>query len=86
MRLREWQPGKFLPREQQNAPRVSVRLSPSSTGAGASMAGAGLPCGFHEAAAEIFRRPARDGSAGSDEKAVRAVLDALLTSATGRSE
>jgi hypothetical protein len=39
----------------------------------ASMAAAGLPDGFHQAAAEIFRRSPHGGSAGADQ-----VLDALL--------
>jgi hypothetical protein len=42
-----------------------------------SMAAAGLPDGFHQAAAEIFRRrPRLSGSAGDDE-VLREVLRAL---------
>jgi hypothetical protein len=41
-----------------------------------SMAAAGLPRGFHESAAEIFRRQPRATSA--DEVTVQAVLTALL--------
>jgi hypothetical protein len=44
----------------------------------ASMAAAGLPPGFHEAAAEIFRRSPRAGSSGPDQPTVASVLDALL--------
>ncbi len=44
----------------------------------ASMASAGLPGGFHEAAAEIFRRSPRDGTAAADERTVTSILDALL--------
>jgi 3-hydroxyisobutyrate dehydrogenase-like beta-hydroxyacid dehydrogenase len=44
----------------------------------ASMAAAGLPPGFHEAAAEIFRRFPRGGAAADNERAVVSVLDALL--------
>jgi hypothetical protein len=43
----------------------------------ASMAAAGLPRGFHEAAAEIFRRSPRSGAALADEPAVASILDAL---------
>jgi 3-hydroxyisobutyrate dehydrogenase-like beta-hydroxyacid dehydrogenase len=44
----------------------------------ASMATAGLPAGFHEAAAEIFRRSPRDGTAPADEPTVASILGALL--------
>jgi 3-hydroxyisobutyrate dehydrogenase-like beta-hydroxyacid dehydrogenase len=44
----------------------------------ASMAAAGLPRGFHEAAAEIFRRSPPAGAAPADELTVASVLDALL--------
>jgi 3-hydroxyisobutyrate dehydrogenase-like beta-hydroxyacid dehydrogenase len=44
----------------------------------ASMAAAGLPRGFHEAAAEIFRRSPRSEAALADEPAVAMILDALL--------
>jgi 3-hydroxyisobutyrate dehydrogenase-like beta-hydroxyacid dehydrogenase len=44
----------------------------------ASMAAAGLPAGFHEAAAEIFRRSPRDGAAPVDEPTVASILSALL--------
>jgi 3-hydroxyisobutyrate dehydrogenase-like beta-hydroxyacid dehydrogenase len=44
----------------------------------ASMAGAGLPDGFHQAAAEIYRRSPREAAAGpADDKAVDALLAAL---------
>jgi hypothetical protein len=49
----------------------------------ASMAEAGLPGGFHQAAAEIFGRPTRDSSAASTAETVHAVLDALLTEGGG---
>jgi len=42
-----------------------------------TMAGAGLPDGFHEAAAEIYRRSPRLGDQGRSADAVSAVLDAL---------
>ncbi len=42
-----------------------------------TMASAGLPDGFHEAAAEIFRRTPRLGDRASGKEAVSAVLDAL---------
>jgi 3-hydroxyisobutyrate dehydrogenase-like beta-hydroxyacid dehydrogenase len=43
-----------------------------------TMASAGLPDGFHQAAAEIFRRSPRGASTGSpDDKAVDALLAAL---------
>src|ERR1019366_4049044 len=44
----------------------------------ASMAASGLPPGFHEAAAEIFRRSPRAGSAPADEPTVASILAALL--------
>jgi len=44
----------------------------------ASMAAAGLPGGFHQAAAEIFRRSPHTGSAPADEATVTAILGALL--------
>ncbi|HWG61020.1 MAG TPA: DUF1932 domain-containing protein [Streptosporangiaceae bacterium] len=44
----------------------------------ASMAAAGLPTGFHQAAAEIFRRPARDETPGGDEATAATVISALL--------
>ncbi len=47
----------------------------------ASMAAAGLPEGFHQAAAEIFRRTPRGGAAtgaaAADGQAIEAVLAAL---------
>ncbi len=43
----------------------------------ASMAAAGLPRGFHEAAAEVFRRSPRRGD-GTGEPDVASILDALL--------
>jgi 3-hydroxyisobutyrate dehydrogenase-like beta-hydroxyacid dehydrogenase len=49
----------------------------------ASLAEAGLPGGFHQAAAEIFGRPARDSSAGRTEETVHTVLDALLGEGRG---
>ncbi|HEY7323977.1 MAG TPA: DUF1932 domain-containing protein [Streptosporangiaceae bacterium] len=42
-----------------------------------TMASAGLPDGFHEAAAEVFRRSPRLGGQASGEGAQSAVLDAL---------
>jgi hypothetical protein len=45
-----------------------------------TMASAGLPDGFHEAAAEIFRRSPRLGGKISGKDASRAVLDALTDS------
>jgi 3-hydroxyisobutyrate dehydrogenase-like beta-hydroxyacid dehydrogenase len=42
-----------------------------------TMASAGLPDGFHEAAAEIFRRSPRLGEQASGQDALTAVLDAL---------
>jgi len=45
-----------------------------------TMASAGLPDGFHEAAAEIFRRSPRLGDKVSGKDASRAVLDALTDS------
>jgi 3-hydroxyisobutyrate dehydrogenase-like beta-hydroxyacid dehydrogenase len=44
----------------------------------ASMAAAGLPSGFHQAAAEIFRRSPRGAAAPVDERTVASILDALL--------
>lgn len=43
----------------------------------ASMAESGLPDGFHQAAAEIFRRVPRLGPAATDEEALDAILTAL---------
>ncbi len=43
----------------------------------ASMIAAGLPGGFHQAAAEIFRRAPRLGPAATDEEALDAILAAL---------
>jgi 3-hydroxyisobutyrate dehydrogenase-like beta-hydroxyacid dehydrogenase len=43
----------------------------------ASMADAGLPDGFHQAAAEIFRRVPRLGPAATDDEALDAILTAL---------
>jgi len=42
-----------------------------------SMAAAGLPSGFHQAAAEIFRRSPRGAAAPADERTVASILDAL---------
>jgi 3-hydroxyisobutyrate dehydrogenase-like beta-hydroxyacid dehydrogenase len=45
----------------------------------ATMASAGLPDGFHQAAAEIFRRSPREAPAGpGDDKAAGALLAALI--------
>lgn len=45
----------------------------------ATMASAGLPDGFHQAAAEIFRRSPREALAGpADDKATNALLAALI--------
>ncbi|MBO0823477.1 MAG: NAD(P)-dependent oxidoreductase [Actinobacteria bacterium] len=43
-----------------------------------TMAEAGLPDGFHQGAAEIFRRSPRLGDRPDNEKALSAVLDALI--------
>jgi 3-hydroxyisobutyrate dehydrogenase-like beta-hydroxyacid dehydrogenase len=43
----------------------------------ASMTGAGLPGGFHQAAAEIFRRVPRLGPAATNDEALDAILAAL---------
>lgn len=43
----------------------------------ASMAESGLPGGFHQAAAEIFRRVPQLGPAATDEEALDAILTAL---------
>jgi 3-hydroxyisobutyrate dehydrogenase-like beta-hydroxyacid dehydrogenase len=43
----------------------------------ASLAAAGLPGGFHQAAAEIFRRTPRASTAGPDDRSLEAVLAAL---------
>jgi 3-hydroxyisobutyrate dehydrogenase-like beta-hydroxyacid dehydrogenase len=43
----------------------------------ASMTDAGLPDGFHQAAAEIFRRVPRLGPAATDDEALDAILTAL---------
>ena len=48
----------------------------------ASMAAAGLPGGFHQAAAEIFRRPGRSSSATGSNENLHAVLTALLSGDT----
>jgi 3-hydroxyisobutyrate dehydrogenase-like beta-hydroxyacid dehydrogenase len=81
--LAEWQesqPG--LPRRSEQA--ASSAATKGWRGVGemeeiaASMAAAGLPPGFHEAAAEIFRRSPRAGSSGPDQPTVASVLDALL--------
>jgi 3-hydroxyisobutyrate dehydrogenase-like beta-hydroxyacid dehydrogenase len=80
--LAEWQ------ESQPDLPRRSQQAASSAAAKGwrwvgemeeiaASMAAAGLPPGFHEAAAEIFRRSPRPG-AGPDQPTVASVLDALL--------
>jgi 3-hydroxyisobutyrate dehydrogenase-like beta-hydroxyacid dehydrogenase len=46
----------------------------------ATFRSAGLPDGFHLAAAELFARPHRDERAGSDEATLRSVLEALRPS------
>jgi 3-hydroxyisobutyrate dehydrogenase-like beta-hydroxyacid dehydrogenase len=48
----------------------------------ASMIEAGLPGGFHQAAAEIFRRAPRLGPAATDEEALDAILAALAPART----
>jgi 3-hydroxyisobutyrate dehydrogenase-like beta-hydroxyacid dehydrogenase len=48
-----------------------------------SMAVAGLPRGFHESAAEVFRRQPRAVSAAAGEATVDRVLRALLTAPAG---
>ncbi len=50
----------------------------------ASMAEAGLPAGFHRAAAEIFRRAPRLGPAASDDEALDAILAALAPARPAR--
>jgi 3-hydroxyisobutyrate dehydrogenase-like beta-hydroxyacid dehydrogenase len=47
----------------------------------ASMMGAGLPGGFHQAAAEVFRRAPRLGPAATDDEAMEAILAALAPAA-----
>jgi 3-hydroxyisobutyrate dehydrogenase-like beta-hydroxyacid dehydrogenase len=49
----------------------------------ASMATAGLPPGFHQAAAEIYRRVPRAAAAGGEGPAPGAVLSALVARAGG---
>jgi 3-hydroxyisobutyrate dehydrogenase-like beta-hydroxyacid dehydrogenase len=44
----------------------------------ASVAAAGLPAGFHQAAAELFRRSPRERDAASDESTLDSVLAGLL--------
>jgi 3-hydroxyisobutyrate dehydrogenase-like beta-hydroxyacid dehydrogenase len=46
----------------------------------ATFRSAGLPDGFHLAAADIFARPHRDERAGADEATLRSVLEALRPS------
>jgi 3-hydroxyisobutyrate dehydrogenase-like beta-hydroxyacid dehydrogenase len=50
----------------------------------ATMAAAGLPGGFHRAAAEIFGRLPRTSSPPADERTLAAVADALRTSETSQ--
>jgi len=50
----------------------------------ASVAEAGLPAGFHRAAAEIFRRAPRLGPAASDDEALDAILAALAPARPAR--
>jgi 3-hydroxyisobutyrate dehydrogenase-like beta-hydroxyacid dehydrogenase len=50
----------------------------------ATFASAGLPAGFHNAAAEVFRRSPRAVSAAADEHAVSEVVTALLSHETRR--
>jgi 3-hydroxyisobutyrate dehydrogenase-like beta-hydroxyacid dehydrogenase len=81
--LTEWQ------ESQPDLPRRSERAASSATTKGwrwvgemeeigASMTAAGLPPGFHEAAAEIFRRSPRAGTDTAVQPTVASVLDALL--------
>ncbi len=44
----------------------------------ASFGGVGLPSGFHEAAAEVFRRSSQKSGVAGDEPAIEAVVAALL--------
>jgi hypothetical protein len=46
------------------------------------LAAAGLPDGFHHAAAEIFRRQAQSSAAMADEQTLNAVIDALRAGGT----
>jgi 3-hydroxyisobutyrate dehydrogenase-like beta-hydroxyacid dehydrogenase len=48
----------------------------------ATMAAAGLPDGFHHAAAEIFRRQPQSSAAMADEQTLNAVIDALRAGGT----
>lgn len=91
--LAEWQ------LSQPGLPARSVSAARSAAGKGwrwggemdeiaASMAAAGLPAGFHEAAAEVYRRVARAGptedNGQDDAAALRAVLAALTAPVSSR--
>lgn len=49
-----------------------------------AMAAAGLPPGFHQAAAEVFRRSPRAADAQADDTTLEAVTAALLAETNGR--
>jgi hypothetical protein len=49
----------------------------------ATMAAAGLPDGFHQAAAEIFRRSPRDRASEASDKTADQVLSALTGDGVG---
>jgi 3-hydroxyisobutyrate dehydrogenase-like beta-hydroxyacid dehydrogenase len=81
--LAEWQESQpDLPRRSQRAASSAVTKGWRWVGEmeeiAASMTAAGLPPGFHEAAAEIFRRSPRAGAGAAGQPTVASVLDALL--------
>ncbi|HZC39944.1 MAG TPA: DUF1932 domain-containing protein [Streptosporangiaceae bacterium] len=84
--LREWEQSQpALPARSESAARSAAskgwRWAGEMEEIAASMAAAGLPEGFHRAAAEVFRRSPR--AAGADTAAAGEVLAALLA---GRAE
>ena len=83
--LREWEQSQpMLPARSESAARSAGhkgwRWAGEMEEIAASMAAAGLPEGFHQAAAEVFRRSPR--AAGADAAAAGEVLAALLAGRT----
>lgn len=86
--LAEWQQSQpALPARSQSAARSAAekgwRWTAEMEEIAATMAAAGLPAGFHQAAAEVYRRQPRPPLAAADEHTLTAVTDALLATRPG---
>jgi 3-hydroxyisobutyrate dehydrogenase-like beta-hydroxyacid dehydrogenase len=81
--LAEWRRSKpevlgLLPLAGSSAARKGWRWVGEMEEIAETLAAAGLPAGFHEAAAEVFRRSAREAEAPDGSDALSRVVDGLL--------